>query len=62
MAGEQTFMKSRKTAGRITNFAFQLETVQKQVLNQPSHARLEEAMLQKNNNNNNYQPKKLFTW
>lgn len=55
-------MKSRKTAGRITNFAFQLETVQKQVLNQPSHARLEEAMLQKNNNNNNYQPKKLFTW
>lgn len=46
MVGEQTFFKSGKTAGGITNFASRTETIQKWVFNQHFQARFGEALLE----------------
>ena len=44
LAGEQTYMKSAKTAGGVTRFANQPETVAKWVMNRPFQSEFNEAL------------------
>ena len=46
MAGEQSYMKSAKTAGGITQFAIKESTIAKWVMNRPFQARFAETLIE----------------